>query len=586
MKNLTYTFLIYFILSGSIIPKIAAKDSIITDSLTAEYIYSICTAEPQRALDLLEQAELQKTIPQYRIDNLRSIAYHNGLSMYRMALLYAQKTYHSDSIKKHPDEMLQLLDLIASQYQNIGNYKESIRHAVEGIELAQKSGDKRAEANLLLQIGTGKRELGLKEKANSDIDRAIKIQEEITQNSKDWGEIDDLIYSYGCKITYAMEDRDYQTAIHLLPAYEEQMKRLESCTDIPKGICDMRYASEYAAYACIFAKNGQPDKAKQYYQKYIKTDYAATDDGEALRIEYLLTTKQYKDALHFILKKKEKSIGQGDTVSYDYLHYVLEYEAQVYRGLGDNKALAKSYRQMYVISDSLNAREKQNAALELATIYETNEKDAQILKQSADLKQRNTVIVSLAGIMLLMLILLRYVVWHIYTVKKKNLVLVGRINELMFYKHELQKAKNKLLNLTEPSGTTNGTSEQFCPEDNAPTCQENNQRLFEQLNQTIINEKLYLNPELSRDELAQIIHVNKNRFAEILQESTGMRLTTYLNELRLNHAIQLLKEHPNHTLQAIAHDSGFSNMGTFHRLFKEKVGMTPSEYKTISETMK
>lgn len=554
--------------------------------LTFKYIYSICTPKPHTALELLDKAEKQKALPQYLIDQLRCFTYSNGLSMYRTALMYAQKTMQSDSIQKDPYEMMTMAIAMAVQYNLTSNYKESIRCAIKGIEVAQRLNEKSREAYLLLTIGKNKWEMGLKNEAVLYIDRSIKMQEQAALNAKDYATIDDLIFSYGTRITYAMKEGDYQTAIDLLPAYEKQMKRMEKCADVPEGVCDMRYASGYAAYAYIFACNGQSEQGRQYYRKFLETDFSATHIGQTMGIKYLLAVKEYKDALQSISAEKKWSRELGDTINDEYLHGVLEYEAQAYSGLGNDKAAAESYRQMYVITDSINAREKQNAALELATIYETNEKDAQILKQSADLKQRNTVIVSLAGIMLLMLILLRYVVWHIYTVKKKNLVLVGRINELMFYKHELQKAKNKLLNLTEPSGTTNGTSEQFCPEDNAPTCQENNQRLFEQLNQTIINEKSYLNPELSRDELAQIIHVNKNRFAEILQESTGMRLTTYLNELRLNHAIQLLKEHPNHTLQAIAHDSGFNNMGTFHRLFKEKVGMTPSEYKTISETMK
>jgi transcriptional regulator GlxA family with amidase domain len=53
--------------------------------------------------------------------------------------------------------------------------------------------------------------------------------------------------------------------------------------------------------------------------------------------------------------------------------------------------------------------------------------------------------------------------------------------------------------------------------------------------------------------------------------------------LRLNHAIQLLNEHPNYTMKAIAEDSGFNSMPTFNNLFKKKTGMTPFEFKSAQK---
>ena len=56
-----------------------------------------------------------------------------------------------------------------------------------------------------------------------------------------------------------------------------------------------------------------------------------------------------------------------------------------------------------------------------------------------------------------------------------------------------------------------------------------------------------------------------------------------VNNLRLNHAIQLLNEHPNYTMKAIAEDSGFNSMPTFNNLFKKKTGMTPFEFKSAQK---
>lgn len=156
-----------------------------------------------------------------------------------------------------------------------------------------------------------------------------------------------------------------------MPVYEKAMKLLKDCNNLPEGIIDIRYASEYACYACIFTENGDPAMGERYYQKYLQTGYASTPEGEAIRIEYLLSAKRYQEALPYIRKNKEFIINsQEDTVSLDYIKCVLEPEARACENIGDKQGAIRAYRQMIVLTDSLNAREKKNAALELATIYE------------------------------------------------------------------------------------------------------------------------------------------------------------------------------------------------------------------------
>ncbi|WP_418586904.1 helix-turn-helix domain-containing protein [Phocaeicola sp.] len=73
--------------------------------------------------------------------------------------------------------------------------------------------------------------------------------------------------------------------------------------------------------------------------------------------------------------------------------------------------------------------------------------------------------------------------------------------------------------------------------------------------------------------------VDKNRFASVLKESGNANLTTYLNNLRLEYAIELFHEHPDWSISKIAEQSALPNLSTFYRLFKDKYGMSPNLFR-------
>ena len=99
--------------------------------------------------------------------------------------------------------------------------------------------------------------------------------------------------------------------------------------------------------------------------------------------------------------------------------------------------------------------------------------------------------------------------------------------------------------------------------------EEENKKIFQELNQIVIQDQLYLSPELSREDLARIVHLNNARFARMIRECTGTNFNGYINELRINYAIKLLKMHPNYTIRAIADESGFNSTPILYNLLRK-----------------
>ena len=71
----------------------------------------------------------------------------------------------------------------------------------------------------------------------------------------------------------------------------------------------------------------------------------------------------------------------------------------------------------------------------------------------------------------------------------------------------------------------------------------------------------------------------------MIKECTGTNFNGYINELRIDYAIQLLKTHPHYTIRAIADEAGFNSAPILYSLFKKKTGMTPYEFKKAQESL-
>lgn len=570
-----------------------------TDSIyTWNYIESIGITEPYRALKLIDEMEARKILPDYTLDLLRGITYGNGLEMYRIALTYGLKAYHNGLIRQSPEDLMLAYDMLSEIYSGSGEYEESIRIAVEGIEYAKQMGNKRLEATLLMYIGMNKRDLGLKDDADKYVAQVIEIREQLLKDNTDWVYLDDLTYAYGMKILYLREDKKYQEAIDLLPRYEELLDQLKAHPNLMDGLYDIRYANIYAIYACIFQANGQPDKAEECYHKCMETDYGKTNENKLYYFDYLMAAGRYQEMLQSIRDNQQYWEEDGDTINYNYLEFDLAYEAKVHSALGNYKAASDVYRRMYIISDSLRIRDRKNGAIELATIYETKEKEEQLALQTARLHE-NQMILSFATCLIG---LLGFMLWrairHSRIVKAKNKAMVGTIGDLLGFKDELYQRKEENFKLKEQLQAaeeelqkrydTTVAQPLAAPEVSVPDPEEvdtssSDRALFDRMEHEIISRKLYLQPDFSREELIKLVRISKNRFSPLFKQYANTSFSGYVNNLRLEYAARLLKEYPEYSIDSIALSSGISSTTTFYRLFVGRFGMTPAEYRVINK---
>ena len=562
-----------------------ADEATNADSITTEYIRSIYIEKPKCALKLLDVAENKKSMPLRVIDELRSLSYRN-LFMNKLAYVYARKSYVLDSVyQKDPEHLLKMTVYLAELSFLMSKYNESMNYALDGIAQSKRLEDRVSEARLLYCIGENNRMLSFKDKAYDYFDSAI----DLLKGRKGVKEIGMLSSFYGGKMSYLMTDSLYEDASVMALEREKQIKKLETLPDVPKGLVDMQYGYLYSkwAYNCYMEKKyGQAEK---YFAMYQSTEYSRTPDGKMYSIPYLLASKHYKQVIDNSQEFKELMRKQQDTINAQYMN-VLEREVQAYMGMGNYKEAAILQGAIIAITDSINNRDKENAALELNTMYDTSEKEDYIAKQAFQLKVRNITLTFLTCITLLTL----FVLWRMWRfnhiIRYKNKILAKFINERLARKKDSQSLDiDEQLMISqdiEDESILFGDQEEISDETGkASGEEEENKKIFIELNRIVVQDQLYLSSELSREDLAQLVHLNNARFARMIKECTGTNFNGYINDLRIDYAIKLLKLHPNYTIRAIADEVGFNSTPILYNLFKKKTGMTPYEFKKAQESL-
>jgi AraC-like DNA-binding protein len=92
---------------------------------------------------------------------------------------------------------------------------------------------------------------------------------------------------------------------------------------------------------------------------------------------------------------------------------------------------------------------------------------------------------------------------------------------------------------------------------------------------------LYQNPDLDLKTASEAMGISQRRIVRLLKSQPQYgTFAVYLTEKRLAKACLMLKSHPQYTIEAICLDSGFRSRRTFQTLFKTRLGVSPSEYRS------
>ena len=84
--------------------------------------------------------------------------------------------------------------------------------------------------------------------------------------------------------------------------------------------------------------------------------------------------------------------------------------------------------------------------------------------------------------------------------------------------------------------------------------------------------------QISVNDIAEAAHISEKYMRELFKKETGRSMQAYLTDLRLSAAKTLLSN-SKYNISEVANLSGFPEYRNFVRVFKERFGITPTEYR-------
>lgn len=525
-------------------------------------ITTIYIDKPKKALQMLDSAEQHRLIPIEEIQNLRAMSYFYGLDNPQKALECANKGY-SNAIE-NVDTLAQLnsLKVLVTVYYMQSHYTEVIIKSNEAIELALKIKDKESVAFFYMALGSAKSEIDNLNDALDYLNKSIEIYQTIVEDSARWATCNNMLYALTKQVDVYASNRFYDKAVSLIPRCQALLDYLKKSDSATIGLNDIREAELMAACSKAYYGDGETKKAEKCYEKLRLTKYGNTDHGIALAVPYLVNSGQYAEALRCIKIKKKHMQECHSIVTYYYNKVLLRNEFKCYYNLNMYKEASFSANENMVMADSLRAREKKDYVRTVKKVFADRDIQLQLIKheQKAETSQ---IVILLATILVVALgLLLAISIRYINILRRKDRANLATMEELRKLYNERTRQHTDTIAVDEN-------------EDD-----DEDRKMFVVIYNEIITRKLYLKPGFSRDDAISIVPMSMKQFSALFQKySTGF--VSFVNNLRLEHSLELIRSNQEYTIEGIALDSGFSNRQTFHRLFVEKYGMTPTEYKRL-----
>jgi len=467
---------------------------------------------------------------------------------------------------------------IAIAWSSLGDSQKCLFYNFKALTLREQTGNKAKTAMSYNNIGIIYKDMGYYDKALSYYNKALAIYIQLK-------DVDQQASCYGNISMAYLQMHQAEKAIE----YALKSKAISEKTN-NKSNLSINYAnlgmiytdlhrydealSNYNASLCLLKKMGAESKQANVMQLIARLWLDRHYPAKA--IEYALPT-------YTITKRWHIPIGMSESA---------EILSTAYEQLNKPALALFYYKITDHINDSLFSIEKEKAIANLDARHELNEKQKELNLLTIKMRvQRNTTYALFAG--LLIIIAISIVFFSLYY-KLQN-----AHRKLVMQQLDILKAEaysDVLINGINSSDALEKTTESPSIATKKPVnnIAENHKvanitndtepplELMARIIHLMENEKLYLDPNLTLEQLAERMNTNKTYLSQLINTYFHKNFNKLINEYRINTVLNWMTNHENANLsfEGMALKAGFNNRTTFYEAFKHFTGVTPSFFKS------
>lgn len=480
------------------------------------------------------------------------------LSFAQKKTCVAEKQQEATNYTIDAKEYLRELNLSGLDYWSRGNFEGAMKEYRKMLKLSEFTENYFYQAMALSNIGFIYAECENYEKCIEYRMKALLLRKKIN-------DIQGIGLSYNSLgLTYYALDSLGQA----LNFYEQALPLLQ---DIGDSLGESNVLNNIGN---VYAKQSQFLLAKQYHDAALKIRIKRNDKrGLAESYKNLsnlyIKTGEYSLAIDLI----KKGILIAEEIKSDKLRKFFYYQQYLLsQARGDYLLALDSYICFSEIKDSLVSLEKIKIIDELEIQYKTEKKEQEIqllhvsnLLKEEEIEKKSMSFRWLFGIMLLFLLMLLLLL-YMYFQKRRAYKTLVRMNIEVAKCDNIKEQEKKKENRHKQSKLDEGEK----------------QKLLDNLNQLMINEKPFLQKTCSIDELAKKLSSNRQYLSQLINKHFEKNFNNYINEYRIREARVLLvdKEHDKYTIEGVSKIVGFNSRTSFIAAFKRYTGVTPSFFKS------
>jgi len=541
---------------------------------------------PERALMLLDSALLLGNVDEFHGQVFRATIYSKSLmeQCQDSAIVICKALLLHDSVKNNPDNLESVLNLLITTSRSKADDNEYLRWATEKAELCRRQGEEVELLRTEAEIGLIMTHLGQTEEGIAKLDNCIHQLD--VPGSVD--RMDAFIIAVKRKMDVLIDIGHYteipplaQRVLNRLEHYEQHAQEYAedsyrlSWSDTPNDrnrYIDFCRAQAHGFMAIAYARMGNTQKGHEHLASFNQSDYGKTFSARRMILPAQMDLGLYDEAMDTYHQLVQR-MGT-DTLNMNYARLLRDSAIVMhYKGRSaEAYALMERHTQLSkLLSDSLHKSE----AHDYAARYHAKEQQLKIQEMESESQQKTIIAIAVTLLLILVTIALFYYHRQRQYIVRKNQILVRMINKNDHLIIEDDTPEEAMAN-DDTEQVEDGMTAQKGVE---PPLVKIDAEDFSTIDSIIRSERLYARSNLQRQDICNRFGISRIMLNSMLFQHRGdASLPQYINSLRVEEAMKLLRSRPDMTITGIAETVGFSP-ANLRKQFIRNFGMTPLEYR-------